>query len=82
MSLFTSVPLEKAIDIILEEIYHQKQIETTLTKNEMKNILSICTKNFQFKFNNQIYIQNDGVVVGSPLPPILAEFLWERLNIH
>ena len=44
-SLFTSVPLEKTIDIALERIYLRKEIVTILTKNEMKNLLILCTKN-------------------------------------
>ena len=44
-SLFTTVPLEKSTDITLARIYHQKEIETILTKNEMKNLLLLCTRN-------------------------------------
>ena len=47
-SLFTSVPLEKTIDIALERIYLRKEIVTILTKNEMKNLLIICTKKCPF----------------------------------
>ena len=43
-SLFITVPLEKSTDITLERIYHQKEIETNLTENEMKNLLLLCTK--------------------------------------
>ena len=60
-SLFTTVPLEKSTDITLARIYHQKEIETILTKNEMKNLLLLSTKNVHFTFSNDIYIQNDGV---------------------
>ena len=71
-SLFTFVPLEKTVDITLERIYQQKEIETILTKNEMVNILLLCTRNVHFTFNNEIYIQNNGVTMGSPLAQIPA----------
>ena len=71
-SLFASVPLEKIIDIALEQIYLRKEIVVILTKNEIKNLLILCTKNVHFTFNNEIYIQNGGVAMGSPLGPILA----------
>ena len=71
-SLFTSVPLEKTIDIASERIYFRKEIVTILTKNEMKNLLILCTKNVHFAFNNEICIQNDGIAMGSSLGPILA----------
>ena len=46
----------------------------------MKNPLILCTKNVHFTFNNEIYIQNDGVVMGSPLGPILAETFMVELE--
>ena len=46
----------------------------------MKNILILCTKNVHFTFTNEIYIQNDGVVMGSPLGPILAGIFMVELE--
>ena len=37
--LFTSVPPEKTIDIVLERICLRKKTETILTKKEMKRLL-------------------------------------------
>ena len=51
-SLFTSVPLKKTIDIAFERIYLRKEIESILTKKEMKNLLILCTRNVHFTFNN------------------------------
>ena len=39
-SLFTSVPLTEAMDIISDRVYNRKEISTVLTKNEMENIVS------------------------------------------
>ena len=71
-SLFTNVPLDLTIDIILKKVYNNKEMDTKINKNEMKNLLLLCTKHAQFTFNNEIYIQSDGVAMGSPLGPILA----------
>ena len=38
----------------------------------MKKLLTLCTKNVHFTLNNEIYIQNDGVAMESPLGSILA----------
>ena len=38
----------------------------------MKDLLILCTKNIHFSFNENIYIQCDGVAMGSPLGPTLA----------
>ena len=44
----------------------------------MKKLLTICTKNIYFNFNNDIYIQFDGVAMGSPLSQVKAKiFLIE-----
>ena len=47
-SLFTSVPLEKTIDIALERIYLRKEIETILTKNEKKKSFNIIHQKCPF----------------------------------
>ena len=43
-SLFTDVPLDQTIDIILRRIYDHKDLETPITKSEMKEMLALCTK--------------------------------------
>ena len=43
-SLFTDVPLDQTIDIILRRIYDHKDLETPITKSEMKEMLTLCTK--------------------------------------
>ena len=71
-SLFTNVPLEKTIKITLEKIYDRKEIINEITNPEMKELLTLCTKNVYFTFDNQVYQQNDGVAMRSPLGPVLA----------
>ena len=79
-SLFTSVPLTETIDIILDRVYNRKEISTALTKNEIKKLLTLCTKNVHFTLNNEIYVQNDGVAIGPPLGPILANVFMVELE--
>ena len=38
----------------------------------MKKLLGICTKKVHFSFNNDIYIQIDGVTMGLPLVPVIS----------
>ena len=38
----------------------------------MKELLLLCTKNAHFTFKNEIYQQCAGVVMGSPLGPVIA----------
>ena len=46
----------------------------------MKNLLILCTRNVHFTFNNEIYIQNDGVAMESPLAPIPARIFMVELE--
>ena len=79
-SLYTNVPLETTIDIILRRIYTNHELTTSLTKKEMKELLLLCTKNVHFTFNGQIYIQVDGVAKGYPLAPWLADIFMIELE--
>ena len=81
-SLFTNVPLNKTIDIILKRVYNEKLINTNLTKRTMKKLLKdACTKT-GFTFNNKLYEQIDGVSMGSPLGPFLANIFMTELEKH
>ena len=60
-SLFTNVPLDFTIDIILKKIYRDKKIRTKIKKEEMRELLEICTEDMHLAFNNRIYKQNNGV---------------------
>ena len=71
-SLFTNVPLDKTIDIILKT--------TNIGRKEMKDLISLCTKNVPFTFGNEIYQQRDGVAIGSPLELVLAETIMVELK--
>ena len=43
-------------------------------------MLTLCNKNVHFTLNNGIYVQNDGVAMGSPLGPILANVFMVELE--
>ena len=79
-SLFTNVPLKETIDIILKKIYVSKEIVTEIQKEDLKKLLISCTKEIHFSFNDEMYIQNDGVVMGSPLGPVLANIFMVELE--
>ena len=78
-AIFT-VPLEMTIDIIPGRIYNNHELTTSLTKKEMEELLLLCTKNVHFTFNGQIYIQVDGVAMGSSLAHLLADIFMIELE--
>ena len=81
VSLFTNVPLERTIEIILEKVYTKKLINTKIPRNKMKSLLYLCTKDVHFTFDDETYQQVDGVMMGSPLGPLFANvFMCELEN--
>ena len=79
-SLFTNVPLDYTISIILRRIYDDNELYTIVSKKEVKELLLLCTKNVDFTFNNVIYQQCDGVAMGSPLGPAIAGIFMVELE--
>ena len=81
VSLFTNVPLEKTIDIIIKKVYKEKRIKTKIKADKLRALLYLCTKEGHFTFNDEIYVQVDGVMMGSPLGSLIANiFMCELEN--
>ena len=70
--LFTNVPLDSTIVIILNRIYNKKELTKNIECKEYERLILLFTKNVQFTFNKDIYKQKDGVAMSSPLGPVLA----------
>ena len=75
-SLFTNIPLSFTLNLILESIYVDNSTEWNgLNKSRLLKLLSWSTKNTTFQFNNKFYKQLDGVAMGSPIGPLLADVM-------
>ena len=53
--LFTNVPLDYTINIILKRISDQRELETKISRKEMKDLLLLSTENVHFSYNNKLY---------------------------
>ena len=62
-SLFTNVPLDETISIILRKIYDEGKTQTNILRNIMKELLLLCTEHVHFTFNGDNYIQLDGAAM-------------------
>ena len=81
VSLFTNVPLKQTIDIILKKVYDKKLIKTKIPRKKMEKLLNLCTQGTPFMFNGKMYVQIDGVMMGSPLGALFANiFMCELEN--
>ena len=71
-SLFTNIPLDETIDICTDTLNEKGLLPSRFSTNDFKKLLSVAVKDVIFLFNSKIYKQIDGVAMGSPLGPTLA----------
>ena len=67
-SLFTNIPLDKTINIIIEKLFSENETVHNFNKDQFKCLLTLATKESHF-FDGELYQQVDGVARGSPLGP-------------
>ena len=81
-SLFTNVPVDTTIDIILQYVYDHPSIEPpTIPKNRMKQLLIHCTTLVPFKhIDGSLYTQVGGMSMGSRLSPLFSNFYMAHLE--
>ena len=70
-NLFTNIPLQETIDIAINLIFNHNP-NLNITKKELKKLFLFATSQTHFIFNSKFYNQIDGVAMGSPLAPVLA----------
>ena len=63
---------------MITRIYDKNEIN--IPKQEMKELSYLCTKNSHFTLNSKTYVQIDGVTMGSPLDPVLANIFMVELE--
>ena len=71
-SFFTNIPLDETIDICVNQFFENTDTVEGFTKSELKQLLCLATKESYFIFNGLLYKHIDGVAMGSPLGPSLA----------
>ena len=70
-NLFTNVPLNETIDIAVK-ILLDNEPNIGITNSELKTLFRFATSKTHFLFNDEVFDQVDGVAMGSPLGPVLA----------
>ena len=70
-SLFTNIPLNETIDIVINLLFENKS-NLEITRSELRKLFMIATSQTHFLFNGNYYDKVDGVAMGSPLTQVLA----------
>ena len=73
-SLFTNIPLQETIGMIATRLYSDKAVTTPpVDKKIFIKLMKLATEGM-FPYKDKLYQQIDGVAMGSPLGPTLANF--------
>ena len=75
-SLFTNVPIDDTIDIIIQHVYHHPTLQPPkLNPNHLRSLLEICTRECPFNCpQGKLYAQVNGVAMGQCLGSTFANF--------
>ena len=71
-SLFTNIPLEETIKVCWGSLYKNQELLSNINKNQFEKLLRVALWSNYFLFDGIVYQQVDGVAMGSPLGPSLA----------
>ena len=86
VSLFTNIPLNQTINLILEKLYPKTpgirardQRFAGMSRTVFKRSLDWCLRDNTFSFDGEYYVQIDGIAMGSPMAPILADIFMNHV---
>ena len=76
ISPFTNIRLQETTDIALNLISNHNP-NLNITRKELNKLFLSATSQTHFIFNSRFYNQIDGVAMGSPLAPVLANIFMD-----
>ena len=78
-ALFTSVPIDPALNIIKDLLEKDTTLKerTVMEVGDIIFLLEFCLKNTYFSFQGQFYEQVEGAAMGSSVSPIVANLYME-----
>ena len=82
VSLFTRVPVDKAIDVINSKLELDEELgaRTTLSREQICYLTKTCLQTTYFQFEDSFYEQVEGAAMGSPLSPVVANLYMEAFE--
>ena len=79
ISIFTNVPVDETCGIVKRKLLAENQLasRTSLSVDEIVDLLKLCLLSTCFQWRNTFYEQTNGAAMGSSLSPILANIFME-----
>ena len=81
-SLFTSVPVDKAIELVEKKLRQDTTLtdRTNMNPSDIAKLLTICLNCTYFVFDGQFYRQIHGAPMGSPGSPLVCNLYMEAFE--
>ena len=81
-TLFTSVPINKALLVIQEKLEEDDTLRerTPLESDDIIRLLGLCLNCTYFLFQGEYYLQIQGAAMGSPVSPIVCNLYMESFE--
>ena len=83
-SLFTSIPVQPAINCVRKILLADPSwaFQSPISVSVIIELLTICLEDTSFKFRGKFYRMTDGLAMGSPVSPIVANIFMENLECN
>ena len=78
-SLFTSIPLQLALDCT-ENAIKNSTVELPLPTDDIMDLLNLCLTSTYFQYNGKHYKQLHGTAMGSPVSVFVAEIIMQNIE--
>ena len=78
-SLFTSIPLQLALDCT-ENAIKNSTVELPLPTDDIMDLLNLCLTSTYFQYNGKHYKQLHGTAMGSPVSVVVAEIVMQNIR--
>ena len=81
-SLFTTVPIQEATETIEEVLAADENLteRTGVTAKTVMELIKLCLSTTYFRFRNNSYQLTDGLPMGSPASPAIANMFMNKLE--
>ena len=90
-SLFTNVPLTYTINLILDRMYptcaticparpRTRHCKDCHRQHSFSDFLRAATSDIQFIFDGKTFVQHNGVAMGAPLAPVIADIFMAHME--
>ena len=79
VSLFTKVPTDETFAVVRDKLTADPLLEerTCIPIDYLMEMLTFCVETTHFGMGSDIYRQEEGLTMGSPLSPVLANIYME-----